>query len=257
MLTSRRITVFAATAFALAIESASPAPPARPGVLVELFTSEGCSSCPPADALLAKLLETQPVAGAEIVPIELHVDYWDRLGWRDPFSSAAFSRRQEEYSHVFGPDRVYTPQMVVDGAHEFVGSDARLAAGAIKKAGALPHLPLSVSADLQDGTARISVAAPGAPAEATEKIRVIVAVVEDGLTSSVKHGENAGRTLTHAAVTRRLETISTLQREAVPAEARWKIGSGWQAPKLRVVAFLQGEKTLRVYGATQARLPAR
>ena len=84
-----------------------------------------------------------------------------------------------------------------------------------------------------------------------------MAVVEDGLTSSVKHGENAGRTLTHAAVTRRLETISTLQRDAVPAEARWKIGPGWQAPRLRVVAFLQGEKTLRVYAATQARFPAR
>ncbi len=257
MIATPWMTVLVAIAFALVTPGSAPVPPERRAVLVELFTSEGCSSCPPADALLAKLLETQPVAGAEIVPLELHVDYWDRLGWRDPFSSAAFSRRQEEYSHVFGPERVYTPQMVVDGANEFVGSDARLAAGAIKKAAALPHLPLSVSADLQDGTARISVAAPSAPEGATEKIRVMVAVVEDGLTSSVKHGENAGRTLTHAAVTRRLETISTLQRDAVPAEARWKTGSGWQAPKLRVVAFLQGEKTLRVYGATQARIPAR
>jgi hypothetical protein len=98
-----------ACAFVLMVGGGTPAAPPSPAVLVELFTSEGCSSCPPADALLARLFETQPLAGVEIVPIELHVDYWDRLGWKDPFSAAAFSRRQEDYSKVFGPDRVYTP----------------------------------------------------------------------------------------------------------------------------------------------------
>ncbi len=100
-------------------------------VLVELFTSEGCSSCPPADLTLARLERTQPVAGAEIVPLSLHVDYWNRLGWADPFSSASFSARQKDYSRAWGVDRVYTPQVVVDGRAELLGRDETKARRAV------------------------------------------------------------------------------------------------------------------------------
>ena len=106
-----------------------------PAVIVELFTSEGCSSCPPADALLKELSEQQKVKGVQIVALEEHVDYWNHLGWKDPYSAAEFSQRQDDYAHVFGSDGVYTPQMVVDGQSEFVGSRSLAAREAIEKAG--------------------------------------------------------------------------------------------------------------------------
>src|ERR1700758_1874902 len=106
---------------------------AAPVVIVELFTSEGCSSCPPADQLLKKLSEEQPIHGAQVVALEEHVDYWNHLGWRDPFSDVEFSRRQEQYSGVFRNDGVYTPQMIVDGQVEFTGSREGRAREAIER----------------------------------------------------------------------------------------------------------------------------
>src|SRR5262245_58161342 len=104
---------FLGAAILLALLSAGgSAPPPRVPVLVELFTSEGCSICPPADTLLESLLRDQPVEGVEIVPIGLHVDYFDHLGWKDSFGSRSYTARQEEYSSIFGPDSVYTPQIV-------------------------------------------------------------------------------------------------------------------------------------------------
>jgi hypothetical protein len=96
----------------------------KPAVLVQLFTSEGCSSCPPADALLAEFAKASPIDGATIVPMSLHVDYWNHLGWRDPFSSKQFSDYQRDYQKALRAQNIYTPQMIVDGQAEFVGSDA-------------------------------------------------------------------------------------------------------------------------------------
>lgn len=230
---------------------------ARTPVLVELFTSEGCSSCPPADALLARLAGTPPIDGAEVVAVALHVDYWDRLGWKDPFSSPAFSRRQEQYSVVFGADRVYTPQMVVDGAEEFTGSDEALAATAIRNAAARPHVQVGVRAEWRGDRLRIAVDAPAAPPGATEPIAVVIAVVEDALASRVTRGENTGRALTHMAVARRLESIGVLDRDAFAGEGQWKLTPTWTRDNLRVIAFLQGQKTRRVYGSAQASPGAR
>ena len=229
------------------------AQPPRTPVLVELFTSEGCSSCPPADRLLSELLASQPVEGALVIPLEFHVDYWDRLGWKDPFSSAAFTRRQQDYGALFGSDKIYTPQMVVDGATELVGSDERIAKDAIRKAASQQHVRLNVIASVRGDSMRLAVEAPAAPAD-LEKTDIVVALVEDSLTSSVRRGENSGRTLAHSAVVRRHQVMGALQRESFVGEGEWRLNPAWQRAQMRVVAFLQGQKSRRVYGAASAGL---
>jgi hypothetical protein len=223
-----------------------PAPP-KTSVLVELFTSEGCSSCPPADAHLARLLKEQPLADVEIVPLSLHVDYWDHQGWKDPFSSKAFTTRQGEYSKIFGADKIYTPQMVVDGRDELNGSDEAAARRALTAAASRPHLPLRIDARTRGASVRMSIDLPAAPADA-EPIDVFVALTEDGLTSVVRRGENGGRTLSHVAVVRTLQALGSLERETFVADGQLKLDPAWKAASLRAVAWLQGRRTRHVYG---------
>src|SRR3954462_9931100 len=123
-----------------AVAQSTSTPSARVPVVVELFTSEGCSSCPPADAVLSKLAKEQPVAGVEIIPLGMHVTYWDQLGWRDPASLPLATTRQQDYGVVFGTDRIYTPQAVIDGQDEVVGSDEAALRRAIARAAKRPHL---------------------------------------------------------------------------------------------------------------------
>src|SRR5215475_7917611 len=133
--------------------------PVRP-VIVELFTSEGCSSCPPADALLARLDHEQRIGNAEIIALEEHVDYWDQLGWNDPFSGKQWTERQEDYANAFGNAGVYTPQMVIDGRVEFVGSAQNKARNAIAEAAKEPKAEVSilnVKSDAAAGQAMVQV----------------------------------------------------------------------------------------------------
>jgi hypothetical protein len=183
---------------------------ARKPVVVELFTSEGCSDCPHADSLLEKLDKTQPVAGAQIIVLSEHVDYWDDIGWRDPYSAHSFSERQNQYSNHFRLDSIYTPQMVVDGRVQFVGSDERGAIRAIENAARAEKTPMTISPARFDGnnsvTLRVEIGA--APADAV----LLVAIEDESDVSSVSRGENSGRTLHHVAVVREMSEVGTVAR---------------------------------------------
>jgi hypothetical protein len=226
---------------------------APPVVVVELFTSEGCSSCPPADALLKKLSEQESVQGVQIVALEEHVDYWNHLGWKDPYSAAEFSQRQNDYAQVFGKDGVYTPQMVVDGQNEFVGSRSLAAREAIQKAANQPKVEVTLVASANSSPDKpafeVQVKSLGgiSPRNATE---LWVAVTEKGLQTDVKAGENSGETLKHAAVVRSLRKIDTLRDPAsYHRQIQLAIDPGWKKENLAAVVFLAEKSSRKIIGA--------
>jgi hypothetical protein len=226
-------------------------------VLIELFTSEGCSTCPPADALLQKLDQSQPVRGAELIVLSEHVDYWNHLGWMDPYSSHEYSERQSAYAGHFGLDTVYTPEMVVDGHFEFVGSDERRAVRAIRDAAKGIKTPVSVSFGPTDGKS-ITVHVKAGPLPAAigaHSAAIFLAIADNSDESQVSRGENAGRVLRHVAVLRALSRIGTV--DASGAFSRdLKVDLNPKNPgNLRVVVIIQEAHVGRVLGAGFARLP--
>lgn len=233
---------------------------ARRAVVVELFTSEGCSSCPPADALLARLEQTQPVEGAEIIPLAMHVDYWNRLGWADPFSSRQFSERQGEYAAAFGNEQVYTPQMVVDGVKEFNGGNSSLAREAIGRAAREPkgEVLLTRSPSQSDAFVRISARIDKFPQPTGGEVAdVLLALTEGGLATDVARGENSGRRLTHVGVVRSLRTLGGLPEApgtSFKAETEVAVEKGWRRENLRAVVFAQERGTRRVLAAGSLKL---
>jgi hypothetical protein len=227
----------------------------RTPVLIELFTSEGCSSCPPADDLLRRLVRDQPIEGVEVIAISEHVDYWNRLGWTDPFSSARFSERQREFSRALR-SQLYTPQLVVDGRLEVIGSDWPAVQRAILEASALPRATVAVSAEQSPDGVTVRVAARDLPEQARgESTRIVVALVEDGLVTRVRRGENARRRLRHDAVARVLLSSIARPGDASSAELteHLRLESVWDVDRLRVVAFLQGDGSGHVLGAATTR----
>jgi hypothetical protein len=191
-------------------------PNQRKVVLVELFTSEGCSSCPPADALLEKLDRSQPIPGAEIVVLSEHVDYWNHIGWADPYASAAFSARQEQYARRFTTQGPYTPQMVVDGRSEFVGSDAPTAESAVRFAIRQPKAEIRIHE--REGTAIVDVSP--LPAGTAHKAVVFAAYAADTGTQDVLRGENKGRRLHHVAILEELKQIGPVWGTAMRPASR-------------------------------------
>lgn len=242
---------------AAAPQSASPSNGAPTGpVLVELFTSEGCSDCPSADALLAQLDKDQSVAGASVIVLEHHVDYWNGDGWPDPFSSTVSTDRQRRYAFGRSGDQIYTPEMIVDGGDGFVGSNARLAQRAIAAAAKMPKA--SVKLDWAGAESNLSrqLRVSVSPLQQTTGDRplVFLAITENHLHSDVKRGENAGRALDHSGVVRHFAQIGkagnpTKDGFVFDSPTTVKVGTDWKRPDLRAVVFIQDPKSMRVLGA--------
>ena len=189
--------------------AAAGASPRANAVLVELFTSEGCSSCPPADELLHEVSGQKTRNGQLIVGISEHVSYWDRLGWRDPYSSDQYTRRQSEYSAHLGLEGVYTPQMVVNGREQLVGSDRRALETAFAAEFQRPQIELRIlSAMVTAKAITFTYAAASLPANGS--VELVAVLVDDSDRSQVLRGENSGRTLTHTSVARALAPLGAL-----------------------------------------------
>jgi hypothetical protein len=206
---------------------AAGADSSRAPILVELFTSEGCASCPPADRLLESL-------DPQVIVLSEHVDYWDRLGWRDPYSGHANTLRQEAYARGFGIEGPYTPQMVIDGVTEFVGNDAGRAIDEIARARSREKIGVHLARTAAGVQVQIDPAAKAA--------EVWLALADDSGTSQVTAGENKGRRLHHVAILRSLRKIGAVKRGAAFAQTVEVPPAG------RVVVFLQDGGLGKVYG---------
>ena len=223
-------------------------------VLVELFTAEGCSSCPPADALLGRLDREQPLHGARIIVLGEHVDYWNSGGWQDRFSSAELTERQKEYQYVFKLNEVYTPQMVVNGTAQMNGADGKAIAAALEQAATSHPIPLQITGvqiDGKDVTFRLH---DGMPATAQD-VNVYAALVDPEDTTEVRAGENQGRTLQHVGVVRVLDRIGgswhTQSLGAKPFAFKGNVPGRSGLDGMRLVVFVQAKNNGPVLGADE------
>ncbi|MBO3270651.1 DUF1223 domain-containing protein [Hymenobacter defluvii] len=238
----------------LAPKTSAPTLPAaaRVPVVVELFTSEGCSSCPAADATLRELAATQPVPGVEIVALGEHVDYWNRLGWKDAYSSAQFTERQRQYAARFGTGS-YTPQAVVNGQTELVGSQRQKLTAAIAQAATAPRATIRLT---RPNPTSIHVQVSSLPTGAKQS-QVLLALTERGLSSQVGRGENAGRLLRHAPVVRALRTVGTVDGAgSFAATVPLQLAAQWQAAEVRAVVLVQETASRRIVGAASLAVDA-
>lgn len=214
--------------------------------VVELFTSEGCSSCPPADELVARI-EKESV-NKPVYILALHVDYWNRLGWKDVFSDAAYSKRQQDYAGYLHLQSVYTPQIVVNGKTEFVGSEENTLRNAIRNSlekAPSARLFLNVRKENQDRLAL------SYNMEGTDKNTVLlVAIVQKQAQTKVERGENGGRTLAHVQIVRKLQQVAL---EGNSGQTNITLPTGFDRQNWEVIGLLQNTSTGAVTGAAKAK----
>ncbi|MBV8630537.1 MAG: DUF1223 domain-containing protein [Silvibacterium sp.] len=218
----------------------------RTPVLVELFTSEGCSSCPPADVLLQAMDREQPVPGARVIVLSEHVDYWNYEGWRDPFSSAEVTARQEAYARRFGQDSAYTPEAVIDGSWGMNGSDRHGLLTTIEEAAKRPKLEIAL-ADIsaQGGSVEANVSAAAHP-----RADLYAVLADDHDQSSVSGGENSGRHLEHVAVLRSIEKVGPLDN-GFNRQIHIPLPNSTHAREIRLLIFAQERWTGRIVGVAE------
>ena len=211
-------------------------------VVVELFTSEGCSSCPPADAVLRELGERD-----DVIILAWHVDYWDRLGWADPFGDAAYSERQLAYAKSMKLRSRYTPQMIVNGETEFNGSDRARALREIARAE-----PFTTSVSLDSiAVTNDAVTIAATVRNARPETRVLIAITEDSLeTADVPRGENRGKTLAHDGVVRYHATLDLSPDETQSQTFKLPLDPKWSRKNLKVVALVESQAGRGVSAAT-------
>jgi hypothetical protein len=232
----------------------SEPPPTGNGVAVlELFTSQGCSSCPPADALLSRL-DDDPALRGRVIPLAFHVDYWNYIGWSDPYSSRDWSERQRAYSRRIRAD-VYTPQLIVNGMRSVVGSSGSAVRRAIaERLAEEPKARLQVVA-MKTSAGTIAVDVKGL--QSTDApLEVWIAVVESDLVTNVARGENRGRMLENDNVVRVLRRATTLEPHGRGmGHVEIGVDNRWNLENLRIVAFAQNGTTLQIEGAAATRVP--
>ncbi|HLY42889.1 MAG TPA: DUF1223 domain-containing protein [Terracidiphilus sp.] len=224
----------------------------RVPVLIELFTSEGCSDCPPADALLARLDSTQFIPDADAIVLSEHVTYWNHDGWRDPFSLDDVDERQRSYVFRFGLKDSYTPQAVIDGSVQMVGNNANAVASAIEQAAKNPKQQIAIeNARWENGGAQFSIRSSDNSGD-----HLVVALAADSARRNVSAGENAGHTLSHVAVMRAMKDFGAKATDGHPLHLGGNDlndKSGVQGP-VRLVAFLVDHKTGRVVAVAEQKL---
>lgn len=215
-------------------------------VLVELFTSEGCSSCPPADDLVARV--QKEVGDKPIYILAYHVDYWDRLGWKDAFSSADYTKRQSEYARWLNLSQIYTPQIVVNGKTEFVGSQEGALRNAIKTGlQASSNIQLSLNAIRSaNNTASVQYKVDGKTDNAHSVISL--ALVQKQAVIKVERGENGGRTLAHAQIVRNLQTLPLSKNNG---SATITLPAGFDAQGWEIIGFVQNTGNGAVLGVSK------
>ena len=215
-----------------------------PVAVLELFTSEGCSSCPSADETVARLLAKNK---ANVYVLSYHVDYWDKLGWKDEFSSASFTQRQNQYASAFGLNSIYTPQVVVNGSTEFVGSDeARL--NAATESSTENQSSFNISLTIKRNANFITVIYEINGNTAGQLLNI--ALIQPEATVSIKRGENGGRTLRHVNIVRSLKILEA----AGKGTTNIKIPGDVTSIPLQVVAYTQEKKSLHITAAEKQSL---
>ncbi len=220
-------------------------------VLVELFTSEGCSDCPPADRLLEELDAKQFVPGAQAIVLSEHVTYWNHLGWRDPFSLDEVDFRQKEYGERFNLESIYTPQAVIDGAAQLVGNNAAGVAKAVEHAASTPKKSLTI-ADAHWENGAVSFAVHGAVDSGTKLIAVLAA---DATGPKITRGENAGRTIHHVAVVRTIKEFNANNADGRTLRlSGGSLAHDQPAVPVRLVVFLVDRKSGRVTAVSEQTL---